>query len=183
MSESLTKHFFCHIFRAVEQLHNTFEIVHRDLKPENVLLTKDNHIRLIDFGTAKDLSRPDLKGSGNGSRRRKVFEHYVGTPNYMAPECIHNKASEKACDVYSLAGVFYFLKTGHPPFTGGSEYLIFKKVLESLPYLPDSIFSKVEQDLFLKMMDKDWAARPSLVELSKHDYFKDVDLTNLPTYQ
>ena len=53
----------------------------------------------------------------------------LGTPNYMAPECIHNKASEKVSDIYSLAGVFYFLKTGNPPFTGGSEYLIFKKAL------------------------------------------------------
>ena len=61
----------------------------------------------------------------------------------MAPECIHNKVSDKFSDVYSLAGLFYFLKTGQPPVTGGSEYLIFKKTLENLPYLPDSIFSKV----------------------------------------
>lgn len=85
LSDALVRHFFCQVLRAVEQLHSTFDIVHRDIKPENVLLTSDNRVKLIDFGTAKDLSRPDLKGSGNGTRRRKVFEHYVGTPNYMAP--------------------------------------------------------------------------------------------------
>lgn len=74
----------------------------------------------MDFGTAKDISRPDIKGSGNGLKKRKVFENFVGTPNYMPPETIHNTASEKVSDVYSLAGVFYFLKTGFPPFTGGS---------------------------------------------------------------
>lgn len=78
MAESMVKYYFLNIVKAIFELHNKFEIIHRDLKPENVLVTTNNHIKLIDFGTAKDLSRPDLKGSGNGSRRRKVFEHYVG---------------------------------------------------------------------------------------------------------
>ena len=103
------------------------------------MLDSKNHVKLIDFGTAKDLSRPDIKGSGNGAKGKKVFEHYVGnvffynlgTPNYMAPECIHNQASEKVSDLYSLSGVFYFLKVGSPPFAGASEYLIFTKSLES----------------------------------------------------
>ena len=45
----------------------------------------------------------------------------------MPPECIHNIASDKVSDIYALGGIFYFLKTGYPPFTGGSEYLIFTK--------------------------------------------------------
>ena len=94
-----------------------------------MLLTDKNEIKLIDFGTAKDLSRPDIKGSGNGLKGRKPFEHYVGTPHYMAPECIHNKASDKISDVYSLSGMLYFLKVGSAPFSAGSEYLVFKKTL------------------------------------------------------
>ena len=50
----------------------------------------------------------------------------------MAPECIHNKASEKKSDIYSLSGVFYFLKVGSPPFAGGSEYLVYTKSLETM---------------------------------------------------
>ena len=84
------------------------------------MLDAENRVKLIDFGTAKDLDRPDLKGSGNGLKGKKPFEHYVGTAHYMAPECIHNKASEKKSDIYSLSGVFYFLKVGSPPFQGGS---------------------------------------------------------------
>ena len=64
-----------------------------DLKPENILLDSEYRIKLIDFGTAKDLERPDIKGAGNGLKGKKQFEHYVGTAHYMAPECIHNKAS------------------------------------------------------------------------------------------
>lgn len=48
----------------------------------------------------------------------------------MAPECIHNKASEKISDVYSLSGLLYFLKIGSAPFAAASEYLIFTKSIE-----------------------------------------------------
>ena len=130
IGESLYKYFVCHTLKAVAVLHDEYEIVHRDLKPENILLNTGYQIKLIDFGTAKDLSRPDIKGSGNSLKGRVPFEHYVGTPNYMAPECIHNKASEKISDVYSLSGVLYFFKVGSPPFAGGSEYLIFQKSLQ-----------------------------------------------------
>ena len=123
------RYYVTHILKAVQILHRKYHIVHRDLKPENILLNKGYQIKLIDFGTAKDLSRPDIKGSGNGLKGRVPFEHYVGTPNYMAPECIHNKASEQISDVYSLSGLLYFLKVGSPPFAGGSEYLIFQKSL------------------------------------------------------
>lgn len=115
-------------------------------------MTNNYEIKFVDFGTSKDLSRPDLKGSGNGLKKRKVFEHYIGTPNYMPPECIHNIASEKVSDVYALGGVFYFLKTGYPPFTGGSEYLIFTKSTKNPVYIPEGVFDKDEEDLLSKML-------------------------------
>ena len=55
-------------------------IVHRDLKPENILLTNTKSLKLIDFGTARDLQNPQIKGSGNGRPGRMVYEHFVGTP-------------------------------------------------------------------------------------------------------
>lgn len=131
IGDSLFKYYACHILKAIHTIHEKYQIVHRDIKPENVLLTKDHKIKLIDFGTAKDLERPELKGSGNGLKGRTPFYHYVGTPHYMAPECIHNKASEKISDVYSISGLLYFLKVGSAPFAAGSEYLIFTKSLQT----------------------------------------------------
>jgi serine/threonine protein kinase len=82
---SVYRYFVSHIVKAVSILHNHYQIVHRDIKPENILLDGQNRIKLIDFGTAKDLDRPDIKGSGNGLKGKKPFEHYVGTAHYMAP--------------------------------------------------------------------------------------------------
>ena len=155
VGESLYKYYACHLLKAVHTLHEEYDIVHRDLKPENILLTKDHEIKLIDFGTAKDLSRPEIKGSGNGLKGRKPFEHYVGTPQYMAPECIHNKASEKISDVYSLGGVLWFLKVGSAPFCAGSEYLIFKKTLETEMLMPEELFNPQLTDLLKKMNKKE----------------------------
>ena len=152
--QSIYKYYVSHIVKAVSILHNNYQIVHRDLKPENILLSEKNEIKLIDFGTAKDLEHPEIKGSGNGLKGKKPFDDYVGTPNYMAPECIHNKASNKKSDIYSLSGVFYFLKVGSPPFAGGSEYLVYTKSLETMLPTYHELFDEKLQDLIMQMNRK-----------------------------
>lgn len=166
--ESIFRYYACHVIKAISVLHNKYQIVHRDLKPENILLDGDNRIKLIDFGTAKDLERPDIKGSGNGLKGKKQFEHYVGTAHYMAPECIHNKSSDKKSDIYSLSGVLYFLKVGSPPFQGGSEYLTFTKSLEKELLTCPELFNPILQDLIHKMNSKKLETRPDINQVMEH---------------
>lgn len=109
-------------------------------------------IKIIDFGTAKDIEL-DIKGPGNGSTGRRFFENYVGTPHYMPPECINNKYSDYKTDVYCMAGVLYFMHTGFPPYIQPTEYLIFKEKLDKIqPVFYDFIFDKETQELIRDMM-------------------------------
>jgi hypothetical protein len=67
-----------------------------------------------------------------------------------------------------LSGVLYFLKVGSPPFAGGSEYMIFKKSLETELLLPSQLFSPALADLLIKMNKKEMPDRLSLAEAMKH---------------
>jgi serine/threonine protein kinase len=92
------------------------EIIHRDLKLENILLSQESsgdpypEIRLIDFGTARNLT--------------KDYKHHelIGTPNYMAPEVLHSNKNAKPpryygskCDMWSMGVICYALLCGRLP--------------------------------------------------------------------
>jgi len=87
---------------ALQVLHSA-NVVHRDLKPSNLMLTDDNRLILIDFGSASmrlaasDLSRSDL---------------CTGTPYYVCPEQIDNRDPDGRGDLYSLGVVLYEMLVG-----------------------------------------------------------------------
>jgi len=85
------------IILALEFLHKN-QIIYRDLKPENVLLAKDGHIKLADFGLSKKSSGPRFT--------------LVGTPEYMSPEILNETGHDCNCDWWSLGILLYELATG-----------------------------------------------------------------------
>ncbi|MBV9411215.1 MAG: serine/threonine protein kinase, partial [Acidimicrobiia bacterium] len=94
---------------ALAYLHGQ-GIVHRDLKPENVLVTKDDKLKIADFGTAM------LAGA-----RRLTWRHLsesLGTPDYMSPEQIQGERGDPRSDVYAWGVMLYEMLTGHVPFPG-----------------------------------------------------------------
>lgn len=105
------------------------EIIHRDLKPENMFLSGDQkRVILIDLGSSEDLSQPEIrKQKIDDNYKRSMHLNFVGTSQYMAPECAQNKGSSKKSDVWSLGCILFQLFTGLTPFPGKSDYLIFLK--------------------------------------------------------
>lgn len=102
---------------AALQVVHAAGIVHRDLKPSNIMLTTDNRVVLIDFGSARaqlvghELSRSDLM---------------TGTPYYVCPEQIDGNDPDQRGDLYSLGVIFYEMLAGRLPFLGNTLTDIFE---------------------------------------------------------
>ncbi len=92
-------------------------VVHGDLKPSNLMLTTDNRVVLIDFGSARAQILPH-----EASRS----ELTTGTPYYVCPEEIGGKNADARGDLYSLGIVFFELLSGSVPFRGASLSEIFR---------------------------------------------------------
>lgn len=101
---------------SVDYAHSKF-VTHRDLKPENIMLTKDENVKLMDFGLAKFIDR-DLSQSVGG------------TPPYMSPESWRGRV-HKASDQWSLAVIAVELLTGINPFFSENLEDIRAKILQT----------------------------------------------------
>ncbi len=139
---------------AIEYAHQR-GVIHRDLKPGNILLDRNGHPRVTDFGLAKRLqSDSGLTGSGQ----------IMGTPSYMPPEQAGGNRGEvgPAADVYALGATLYALVTGRPPFQAATPMDTVIQVISDEPVPPRRLNPALERDLetiCLKCLEKDPARR------------------------
>ncbi len=113
------------ILRGTAFAHD-MQVLHRDLKPANIMLTERGTPRIMDFGIA-------CQASGSKSSEGGL----IGTPSYMAPECVSEQIYVAASDVYSIGVILYELLTGAPPVSGSNVYEVLHKIANS-PFDPPS---------------------------------------------
>src|SRR5262245_56553979 len=132
------------------------DIIHRDIKPENIMLTHKGQVKICDFGLSRQLSQ-----SNDSTLTAPWAGHIVGTPSYMAPECLLGSIGDQRADIFSMGVVFYEMLTGTNPFAKNNAAVREKVPLVSK--LTSAVPSELDR-LIKKMLARDPDSRCSTAQ-------------------
>ncbi|KAJ7449679.1 kinase-like domain-containing protein [Mycena latifolia] len=179
ISEDAVWGYFMQILLALNHCHNTgghgrtasagsaneidgkerrAQILHRDLKPDNVFLDESNTVKLGDFGLSKQLAQATFANT------------YVGTPYYMSPELMQEKAYDSKSDIWSLGCLIYELCALKPPFHEAKTHNELSILIRNarVPPLPRG-YSQALGGVIKAMLNLNPAMRPSAAQLLQHE--------------
>ena len=111
-------------------------IIHRDIKPENLFITKDGHVKILDFGIAKLTNPLGEFGSDPESETMRLDTHpgvVLGTAGYMAPEQVRGEVADHRADIFSFGAVFYEMLSGKRAFHRNSPIETMSAILSQEP--------------------------------------------------
>ncbi|XP_057323116.1 ribosomal protein S6 kinase alpha-5-like isoform X1 [Microplitis mediator] len=175
-SEDHVRIYIGEIILALEHLHK-LGIIYRDIKLENILLDREGHIVLTDFGLSKEF----LPHERDNNARAYSF---CGTIEYMAPEVVQGGSAghDIAVDWWSVGVLMYELLTGASPFTvegqKNNQQEISNRILTTEPPIPKNL-SPVVQNFIERLLVKNPRQRlgggpRDAKELKEHSFFRNA---------
>ncbi|KAK2091292.1 hypothetical protein P7K49_030576 [Saguinus oedipus] len=139
-----------------------------DLKLDNVLLDRDGHIKIADFGMCKE----NIFGENRAST-------FCGTPDYIAPEILQGLKYTFSVDWWSFGVLLYEMLIGQSPFHGDDEDELFESIRVDTPHYPRWI-TKESKDILEKLFERDPPKRLGVTgNIKIHPFFKTINWTLL----
>lgn len=185
LSENQAKFYLCEMILAIESIHR-INCIHRDIKPDNILIDKNGHIKLSDFGLAKISDKIFQKNEEPVQERQTHRKNYscVGTAYYVAPEVLNKQGYGQEIDWWSVGVIFFEMLVGYAPFFSKDTADVCYKILNWQRYLkiPSNItVSKEAEDLIKKMINNSniRLGKNGADEIKAHPFFKGIDWENI----
>uniref|UniRef100_A0A673J8W1 non-specific serine/threonine protein kinase n=1 Tax=Sinocyclocheilus rhinocerous TaxID=307959 RepID=A0A673J8W1_9TELE len=166
-SEDRTRFYGAEIVSALDYLHSA-KIVYRDLKLENLMLDKDGHIKITDFGLCKE-----------GITDAATMKTFCGTPEYLAPEVLEDNDYGRAVDWWGLGVVMYEMMCGRLPFYNQDHEKLFELILMEDIKFPRTLSADAKSllsGLLIKDPNKRLGGGPDdAKEIMRHSFFAGID--------
>ena len=194
LTEEEAKFYIAELILSIESIHK-LDCIHRDIKPDNILIDKNGHIKLSDFGLAKISEKLYEKNNKNSlinnlneneNEEKKHEKNYscVGTAYYVAPEVLTKKGYGQEIDWWSVGVIFYEMLVGYAPFCSKETSEVCHKILNWKKYLkiPSKVkISREAEDLIAKLINNS-NVRLGLngaEEIKSHPFFRGLDWDNI----
>uniref|UniRef100_UPI00398E46A6 RAC-gamma serine/threonine-protein kinase isoform X1 n=2 Tax=Selachii TaxID=119203 RepID=UPI00398E46A6 len=166
-SEDRTRFYGAEIVSALDYLHSE-KIVYRDLKLENLMLDKDGHIKITDFGLCKE-----------GITDAATMKTFCGTPEYLAPEVLEDNDYGRAVDWWGLGVVMYEMMCGRLPFYNQDHEKLFELILMEDIKFPRTLSSDAKSllsGLLIKDPNKRLGGCPEdAKDIMQHSFFSGIN--------
>ncbi|KAI9168537.1 hypothetical protein H9P43_007910 [Blastocladiella emersonii ATCC 22665] len=178
LTESEARFYMAELVVAVAELHAR-SFAHRDLKPHNILIDRDGHIKLADFGSCIQV----------GPDKRIRSQVSVGTPDYISPEVLSAQEGRGTtygveCDWWAVGVVLYEILCGDPPFYAESlseTYANIQQHKGDLEFDDELGLSDEVKDLMNRLLSRfeSRLGRNGVAEIQQHPWFAGIDWSNL----
>jgi serine/threonine protein kinase len=163
---SEAKLYLAEIGLALEYLHG-IGVVYRDLKTENVLLAADGHLKLTDFGLARDVNESDVTSS------------FCGTNEYLAPEVVMRQPYTIMVDWWAFGILAFELLFACTPFGGGGNNArMFKEIAHKEVAFPPDTDPKVS-DFIGRFLDKRPKSRAKFADMKNHAFWEGLNFDDV----
>src|SRR6266850_2174549 len=128
-----------HVVEGLSKAHAA-GIVHRDLKPDNIMVTRDGHVKVLDFGIAKLIEAHTVSGTSSEidtaiTLQRSQPGMLLGTVGYMSPEQARGRTTDidRRSDIFSFGCILFEAVTGHKAFAGEDAIDTLNKIIRGAP--------------------------------------------------